>query len=201
MKANTTNNSKMTGMISCIFMLCSSILILTGCQKEELAQLNNTTESSGTALAKMAQNTNNLVYNILRIEHFGSRTITPEYSIELRSDGIATFEGKRFTAYTGTKKFNVSLDMVDEIKGLFMQGKFPMIQNLPLTMDLATVTTSFKSGPDATVIVKTDYNNLNDSQMLITLRENAERLLNISSLVTKRRNIDDVQARQGSEKN
>jgi hypothetical protein len=200
MKANTGNNSKITGMILCIFIICSSILFLTGCQKEELTQLNNTTENEGTSLAKIAQNTNYSVYTIVNIEHFGSRTITPEYSIELRSDGIATFEGKRFTAFTGIKKFKVSLDLVDDIQAIFINGKFSKIPTLPLTMDLATITTTFKSGPDANKIIKTDYNNLNDSKMLITLRENVESLLNISSLVTKKRNIDDLQVGQGTEK-
>ena len=56
MKATTIITRKMKGMMSCLLILCSSILILTGCQKEDLAQLNTTSENTGSSTAKIAQN-------------------------------------------------------------------------------------------------------------------------------------------------
>ncbi len=195
MKTNSKINWKTAGIISSVLIIAVSILFLKGCEKADIPQVKNMINSNENSDASASSNLDNVAkqspFLMLTIDHSAARTGMPDYRVELNTHGEVFFNGRRNTAYAGVKRFKVSNEIVVAISNQFTAGNFLELENLPPTPDLPLVTTSFRSSINSDIFSKIDYGQPK-SEKLIQLRQYAENMLELASLINKGKNIDDV---------
>jgi hypothetical protein len=195
MKTNSKINWKTARIISSVLIIAVSFLFLKGCEKAEMPQVKNLTNGTENSDASASSNMDNTAKQIpflmLTIDHSAARTGMPDYRVELNSHGEVFFNGRRNTAYAGVKRFKVSNEIVVAIRNQFTMGNFLELETLPSTPDLPLVTTSFRSSINNDIFSKIDYGQP-QSEKLILLRQYAENMLELTSLINKGKNIDDV---------
>lgn len=90
---------------------------------------NTIQEGSFPAISKQASpsntlNLNSKTFNLLVIDHSSAQTNLPSYKLELQSNGIGMFTGRKNTAILGSKKIYVSGEMIQQIKDIMLENKF-----------------------------------------------------------------------------
>ena len=190
MKTLKLNLSQLTGTISSFIMFSAAVVLFTGCQKDAMPTVssNDQNQSSVERIKPTAQS-----FTIIVIDHSSARTELPSYKVEIKANGDGMFDGRKNTAFIGSKEFHVSSAMMQEIKNMFIESKFSEIESMTFANDLPIVSTSFRMDNASEFITKLDYTQSDKASRLIELRTNIEEMLGISQFVNSKRNINDSQ--------
>jgi hypothetical protein len=189
MKTLQNKIGKMTKRIAASLILLAGFVFMSGCQKEDLAA-NNSGDNISMNLAKNVRSANNgaaagitETYAMITIDHLPSGTRTADYKVEVMSNGIVFFTGRKNTATLGMNKFEISRETMSALDLLFKESKFNQIYDeLPMGMGGPKVITSFKSSASDKAITHVDYAGILPAA-LVEIRQKAEIILGISKLV------------------
>jgi hypothetical protein len=168
------------------------VFIFSSCSKDELFQASSTASASHTvtgAQVQPAANPVNLSYQAITINHLAARTTLPDYEVTVYSDGNVIFEGRRNTAFIGTKNFKIDERTFSKLTDMFSSSHLFDVPQAAGSVpgselaDVPEVLTSFTNGIHPPVTL-TDYNDSHAMPELISLRTRAEALLNIDYLIS-----------------
>jgi hypothetical protein len=200
MKTPDLNLRNLSITISFLFF-GTSLLSLTGCQKDELSEMTSAQlqenskvslqEESFSAIAK--QNSSAKTFTMLVIDHSSAQTNLPSYKLELQENGTGLFTGRKNTAILGSKKIFVTGEMIQQIKEIMRANKFETLENRPFVFDLPIVSTTFRKDKLSEAITKLDYNESDKSNILLVMRETIEQMLGISRFVKTGRSLNGQQ--------
>lgn len=181
-----TENAKAT--ISGLTLALASVLLLSGCQKEELAQSPSTAGDQQSNRSHIMPSVPPvLLYNSIQIDHYSANSNLPDYSVIVNAKGTATFQGRRNISSPGTFNMEVSIKALTVINQLYLtfkntdvtkslDDKMEKVPAIPIV--LTTISANDGSG------IKTyhDYNN-GMQPKLERFRKNVEKVLNIGRFV------------------
>lgn len=188
---------KKAGRISAIIMFGAFLLIMTGCQKEEITPTN-----SNSASLEKPSPIQTINYTMIVIDHMAMRTLMPEYSVTVFDNGKVTFIGRRNTHITGEKSFEVSKGTIIELRTLYINSKLFIRRNFNCYVneavfqsgntevappydvvipDLPFTLTIFRSDRDRGWITLKDDNHYPAN--LVNLRKDTEKVLGIDKFV------------------
>ncbi|MEO5572219.1 MAG: DUF6438 domain-containing protein [Bacteroidia bacterium] len=175
MKSNTNNKSKSANQF--LLMLCSSFILLAGCEKAEMQQLSSEAESKSDLKTVLPPPP---AYTMLIIEHNALTSSFPDYDVYLLSDGSVIYRGWSNVAVKGRRDFNVDAATVSYIKSLFESANFFSISPIPHQDGDPVIYTTFSNRIQTKQLF--DYD-MGMPQLLIQIRKRAEEKLNISQYV------------------
>jgi hypothetical protein len=169
------------------------VFIFSSCSKDELLPASPPSSATSHTVTgeqvQPAENPVNLSYQAITINHIAARTSLPDYEVTVYSDGNVIFEGRRNTAFTGTKNFKIDERTFSMLTDMFVSSHlFDVPQaagSVPVSelADVPEVLTTFTNG-NHPAITLTDYNDTHAMPELISLRTHAEDLLNIDHLIS-----------------
>jgi hypothetical protein len=175
MKTYINNQSK--NAMCFMFLVCSSFLLLAGCEKSDMQPVSNE-NGSGSEMKKAYLPPP--VYSILMIEHNCLNTSLPDYDVYLNSDGSVTYRGWSNVAHKGTVEFKTDAATVSFIKNIFEAANFFNIQPITPQYDDPYIKTTYRNLYAVKSLIDYDQGM---PQILIQLRKTAEEKLHIARLV------------------
>jgi hypothetical protein len=158
------------------FIILLAVMFLTGCQKEEMPEMQTTSNNQSTA--KITG------FTIITIDHLGGEFNQPDYKVEVISDGTVLFTGRKNTAIIGKAKYKVGPETIKNLMGLFSNGRLRNVYEFPYFKNKSAVITTFKESLGVDNITRIDYNGIKPAD-LIDLRTQAEQILKITKYVSK----------------
>jgi len=166
MKTYINNQSKNAKCF--MFLLFTSFILLTGCEKTDMQPLSNE-KDSGIEMKKayLPQP----VYSVLIIEHNCLNTSLPDYDVYLSSDGSVTYRGWSNVAHKGTFEFKADAATVSFIKNMFEAANFFNIQAITPQYNDPYIKTTYRNLYAIKSLIDYDQGM---PQMLIQLRKTAE---------------------------
>lgn len=183
---------------SALALTLTSTLLLAGCDKTEvpIPGLNQPesafTKAPGTKsnsdIAPPLRNDNR--YVLVSISHQPGYTVNPEpdYTISLYNNGEVVFQGVSDVAKIGTYRYNVSLDVVNNIQNLLSPVFYNIKDLLTAIPDSPDVITTYQLAEDIAPVSLID-NGQNYPLPLIELRKQVETMLRDQSYVGNLNNI------------
>jgi len=200
MKTTKQNIINRREILSFFLIVTSSFILLTGCQKDEMPQVSNTTNEN-QAIERLSNTSNENVigkpFTVLEINHVAMFSALPDYKIQLMSDNKAIYIGRKNTAVLGQVQMDVNPKIAAQIRAMYIKANLLQMATLELNIDLPINTTTFRANLSSDLITRIDYN----KGTLKELREKTEQLLNISNLVNLHRKLSDIQAVANDEHN
>jgi len=197
MKTLALNFGKMSRALS-LLILGTSFFLLAGCQKEEMAQPNSSSDEASAAMSKLGlqamddaalENT----FVLLNIDHSSGTSNQPSYRVQVQSNGIVMFIGRKNTAFLGEKQLFVDQQRLAEIKSTLNAAWMDEMKILPFIADLPIVSTTYRANNHTEAITRFDYDEMNKSASLISLREKLEKMLGISKYVITTKSRTDLE--------
>jgi hypothetical protein len=179
------------------------VSFISGCQKDEMPQMNNSSETENSSMERNSQQLENTIsYEMLSINHNKMFSTLPDYKVTLQSNGSVIFEGRKNTAFIGITKLMVPIETANEIRDLYLSLHLGKSADQPVNIDLPINTTTFKANFGKMAVSRNDYNSSRDPEMqkLIQARIETEKMLGIERLVYTQRNINDLKDNPASEK-
>lgn len=167
---------KVTSFLSLVAAL---FFILTSCQKEELPFVTSSSTTSSDQAGPLSS-----VFKMIYIDHvIPAGENRPDYSIEVRSNRMVIFTGRRNTAVLGQKTFQLPQDLLDAAKQLFSDYDFASIVSEKIDDAASSTSVSFKESKttDALTITGND--------------DRAQKLINFTLELEQKLQVDVYAAR------
>ncbi|MEO5569974.1 MAG: DUF6438 domain-containing protein [Bacteroidia bacterium] len=169
----------------------ASVLFFASCEKEIIqapSGINAKGDIQKVSASVQDQQASSLVSNkapvvidMIKIDHQAALTHTPDYSVTVKSNGLVIYEGRKYVAVTGQKKWILDSEKFAFLKSLY--SDFDKIQdNLSLMADVPMVYTTWSASADTRTIILFDYD-LGEPEQLINLRKRTELLLDIDRFI------------------
>ena len=162
-------------------------LVLTSCDKEDsvapVPVVTPTSESSGGMVNSSFNNTSQVMpeNSMIYINHGTCFGQCPSYSVTVYPDGQVTYEGYRFVATIGSKKFRVEREIAYQLAYYMSNnGFFGLHDTYPVIPDAQRTTTGLSVNGNLKVVV--DYG-VNIPAQLIGMRKQVEKTLGIDRYV------------------
>jgi hypothetical protein len=172
-----------------LFPIVVTAFVISSCQKDELFPASPPASSSNNTVTEAVAVPQEMPYAVIKINHLAGRGPQYDYQVAVYSSLNVTFEGRRNTAFIGTKTFKIDETTFVMLKDMFVASHLfdltPESAPSVVTSELADVPqvfTSFDKDGSNTVTL-TDYYNPEATPELIKLRTQAEALLKIGYLI------------------
>ncbi|MEP7170816.1 MAG: DUF6438 domain-containing protein [Bacteroidota bacterium] len=207
MKTLQINSPLKREILFFLSLMISSLFFLASCQKEEQSLPSSENNSNGdrqvqngakpslpdvkngiggvVALTDRAIS-HRVIFEMIKINHIAGRSMNPDYSVTVFSDGKVEYDGRRNVAVKDKVIMQIKDVTVKELRNLFEASKFFSLDDrLSIVADIPQVLTTFNDSDIAEKAPKTliDYNHGYPAE-LIALRIRTESILNIAPLVT-----------------
>ncbi len=164
-----------------LLLSAAFVLILTGCQKDELISPNAATPPP-VDLASALNTNNSQPFQMISIDHKAGPTQAADYNVTVMSDGQIIFEGRKNVATIGIRTKNLTNDQMIKLQKYFEENNFEGIIQEAVSVDLATLSVAFKA--DKRTRVSTRMANENEGNRLSTFDNKLEDYLNIKAFTT-----------------
>jgi len=182
----TSNNLSDSNSIYLTAFMMAFFFIFTSCQKENIVVSSSgnikTISLQKHAASGKKDQSQDLFFQLLKIDHSGAGTYLPDYSVTVRSDGHVTFIGRKYVGYIGKKEFDLTDEKYFELTSLLNErGFYHITDNLQLNDDvnIPVNATTYRASLSANELTLIDFNKGYPAD-LIQLRMQAEWILDLS---------------------
>lgn len=181
MKTTHTSISKMKSAILGLTLFISTGLLLTSCQKEESQPPSSDSNSSQTSAANnSSKESPTMAFTSIKIDHIAAKSLLPDYSVTVNSNGTATYEGRRNVYIKGNVDFKITSSSLWEINNVCMGTNFfKMRGGYNSIPDMPGVETTFTLLEQHRIL--SDYEGL--PAELVSFRTKIEKALDLSRFI------------------
>ena len=194
----TQNISPIKSGLTTLALIIMIAFTFNSCQKDDLTSMNNegNQNSSNSSISDAGAKMPSAGMALVKIDHMAAKSMQPDYSVTVTSNGNIVFEGRRNVKFIGRTYLLASDESMLTIKKLIANSNFlNIVVKNEFAMDAPQVTTTctLKQQPSSeatyayTVKSLTDINN-GYPKVLYTFRTSIEKQLQIQGLIGKELN-------------